>query len=372
MGGHALEPHGVARQLARGVPMQLRPLGRRDRVVQRLLDDRVHEPRRQSFEQEPGLDQRVHRVSRGPSVDLRNARRLRQRGIVAEDRERLGHRGDRRRVSPQPGLHKSRHRGRAHCRDGLGVEPARPPRALPESGNELAHEQGVPARRAGAFEADLVAGLLAEAVPHELRDRWVAERLRPQSRQRFALDQSGQGVRRGRGLARSHREDHAGGDLVDPRLQVGEEPKRVLVGPVRVVDKQGERPLLSEPRAEPMQAVKSREQATVGGGQVGHLLKQGARQPRGACKGSVTTTVRERLDARRQQLDHDSEGKLPLQRSAARAQSVHARAGCQLPGRSEQRALADPRGALDDHDRARASRGALECAADVLQLGLAL
>ena len=99
------------------------------------------------------------------------------------------------------------------------------------------------------------------------------------------------------GLARPNREDHAGRDLLDPRLQVGEEPKRMLVGPVRIVDEEGERPLVGQPRAQPVQAVESCEQAIVGGGSVGNLLEQRARQSRGTCEDPFALALCERLDA---------------------------------------------------------------------------
>ena len=62
----------------------------------------------------------------------------------------------------------------------------------------------------------------------------------------------------------------------------------MLVRPVRVVDEQGERPLLGQPRAQPVQAVEAREQAIVRGRSVGHLLEQRARQSRGAREGPFT------------------------------------------------------------------------------------
>ena len=48
VGGRALAARRVARQLAGGGDVELRPLGRRDRVRSALLDDRVDEPRRRS------------------------------------------------------------------------------------------------------------------------------------------------------------------------------------------------------------------------------------------------------------------------------------------------------------------------------------
>ena len=80
----------VARQLTGGGQdgaAAARPVG--DRVLERLLDDRVDEPRRPFGIQDLGLDQRVHRVSRRLAVHARDRGDVGQRGIVAEDREHL-------------------------------------------------------------------------------------------------------------------------------------------------------------------------------------------------------------------------------------------------------------------------------------------
>ena len=121
-----------------------------------------------------------------------------------------------------------------------------------------------------------------------------------------------------------------------------------------------------------MQAVKSREQATVGCSPIGHLLEQRARQPRGACEGPVTTTVRERLDARRQQLDHDPEGKLALQRGAARVRVSIPAPAASSPAAPSSELLpipAAPSTITIAPEPAAAPRSAR---ADLLQLGLAL
>ena len=141
---------------------------------------------------------------------------------------------------------------------------------------------------------------------------------------------------------------------------------------MRIVDDQGQRPLFGQPRAEPVKAVESCEQAIVRGRSVGNLLEQRARQSRGAREGPFTLAVRERLDARGQQLDHDAERELALQHAAARAQDRHLLRLGQLRGRSEQRALADPGRSLDQHDPPRAGRGDAQRTADLRQLGLTL
>ena len=98
-------------------------------------------------------------------------------------------------------------------------------------------------------------------------------------------------------LARPHGDDHARRDLLDPRLQVGEEPERVLVRPVRVVDEQGERPLLRQPRAQPVQAVEAREQAIVPAARSGTSSNSGRASPAAPANARSRARARERLDA---------------------------------------------------------------------------
>ena len=56
--------------------MLLHPLRRRNRVPQRLLDDRVYEPRRQAGIQQLGFDQRIHRLRCRLAVDSRHLGRV--------------------------------------------------------------------------------------------------------------------------------------------------------------------------------------------------------------------------------------------------------------------------------------------------------
>jgi hypothetical protein len=77
VGGHVLAASRVSRQRASGGQMELDLLGRRNRVLKRLLDDRVQEPRRQARAQELGRDQCVHRVRRRLAVHARDLRDIR-------------------------------------------------------------------------------------------------------------------------------------------------------------------------------------------------------------------------------------------------------------------------------------------------------
>ena len=74
----------------------------------------------------------------------------------------------------------------------------------------------------------------------------------------------------------------------------------MLVSPVRVVDQEGERPFVGQPRAQPMQSVETREQAVVRSSSIGDLLEQRPRQPRRTCEEPFALARRQGLDARRQ------------------------------------------------------------------------
>ena len=191
--GRALAPRRVARELAGSGEMQLRLLGRGDRVRERLLDDRVEEPRRQRAVQQLGVDQLVDRARRRVAVEARDRRGIGERRIVAEDRERSRDRRDRRRSVPQPRGHEAGHRRRAHGSDRAAAEARRLDTALPQGGDELAGEQRVAGRGLGAGGADLVAHVVAEAGADERRDGRRAERRRPDRGARLALDHPGQG-----------------------------------------------------------------------------------------------------------------------------------------------------------------------------------
>ena len=146
----------------------------------------------------------------------------------------------------------------------------------------------------------------------------------------------------------------------------------MLVGPVRVVDEQGERHRLGQPRAQPVQAVEAREQAVVRGRAVGDVLEQRAGQSGGAGEQLLALRRRERFDARREQLYHHAECELFLHDAAARTQHDHPAGLRQRRGLVHQRALADAGRALDHDHPAGAARCRAERAGDLLQLALAL
>ncbi len=326
------------------------------------------ELRRETRVEDLRLDQRVHRPRRRLAVDGRDRRGVLEGGVVAQDRERAGDGLDRRWVAAEARGHEARDRRRPDGGDVACVDACR--LALLEGRDELAHEQRVASGRAGALGAHRVRRRGAEAVPDQRGDGRGRERGRAHGR--LALDQLGQGLRRRRGLTCPYGDDGTRRELLDPRLQVGEEPDRLRVRPVRVVDEQGERALLGQPRAQPVQAVEAREQAVVGGRPVGDLLEQRAREPRGARERAFTLAALEPLDARREQLDHHAEREVALHHAAARAEHRHpARLG-QRGGLAHQRALADPGRTLDHQDPAGTGGGGAQRGADLLQLGLPL
>ena len=297
VGGRALGAGGVARQLGGGGEMQLRALGRRDRVLERLLDDRMDEPRRKAGAQDLGLDQRVHRSARRlarprprPQRRPRATRRRRgsralaprsrpSAGVVAAGRPRSG--------PPTAGPARRSRRRRALRRPrpaprGRRGADARAAGSRPSSGRTRRR----PHRPSSAPRLSRTSSAIAAGLSGSGRTACSGS---PSTSPVSAL-----GDRR---LAGPPRDDHAGRDLLDPRLQVGEEPERMLVRPVRVVDEHGERALLRQPRAQPVQPVEPREQAVVAGRAVGDLLEQRARQPRGAGERPCALALGERLDA---------------------------------------------------------------------------
>ena len=328
----------------------------------------MDEPRRQGRLEKLGGDQLVDGARRDRAVDAGDLGGVGERRVVAEDRERPGDVADRRRVAPQPRGHEARDRRRPHGGDRARVDARGLHATLAQRSDELLREQRVARGRAGALGADRVAHVLAEAAADQPGDGRRAERRGPERDPRLAVGEQRQRIL----LARPGRDDQAGGELLDPRLEVGEEPQRVLVGPVRVVDEQGERDRLGQPRAQPVQAVEAREQAVVGGGAVGDLLEQWASEAGGAGEQPLALRARERLDARREQLYHHAECELLLHDAAARTEHHHPAGLGQRRGRVHQRALADARRALDHDDPAGPARSGAERIADLRQLGLAL
>ena len=140
MAGRSLAPRRVARELAGGGEIQLRLLGRGDRVRERLLDDRVEEPRRQRAVQQLGVDQLVDRARCRVAVEVCDRGDIGERRIVAQDRERSRDRRHRRRPVPQPRGHEAGHRRRPHGSDRAAAEARRLDTALPQRGDELTGE----------------------------------------------------------------------------------------------------------------------------------------------------------------------------------------------------------------------------------------
>ena len=323
--------------------------------------------------QELRLDQRVHRFGRRPAVDARDLRGVRERGVVAEERQRPRDGADRRRAAPEPLGHEAGHGRRAHRRDRRGVEG-----------------RGLPPRSSRAvMSCRASSGLPPVVRAHSTQTSSPVSSPRlPRTSSAIAAGLSGGGrtavsgscsislVRASGAAAVSPvrtREDHAGRDLLDPRLQVGEEPERVLVGPVRVVDQQGERPLLGQPSRT--------ASAGRGSARTGDRPRPPGRAPPRTAGAPVPRRRRRPVHARaptsRSMLGASSPITTPSANSRsitpprARSTAIPAASASSAASPSK-RALADPGRALDHHDRARAGRRGAERTADLLQLGLAL
>ena len=239
--------------------------------------------------QELGLDQLVHRARRRLAVHARDRRGVLEGRVVAEDRQRPCDGPDRRRAATEPGGHEAGHRRRPEGGDRIGAEAGGSPPRSSRAVISWRTSSGFPAvvRAHSAQTASVVA---APRLPRtRLGDGRGAERRRAHGRRRLPLGQLGQRIRGRRGLARPHRDDRARRDLFDPRPQVDEKPDRLRVRPVRVVDEQGERALLGQPRAQPVQTVEAREQPVVRGRPVGDLLEQRSRESGGARERAFTT-----------------------------------------------------------------------------------
>ena len=146
----------------------------------------------------------------------------------------------------------------------------------------------------------------------------------------------------------------------------------MLVSPVGVVDQEGERPLVGQPHAQPVQAVKTRKQAVVRSSSIGDLLEQRPRQPGRTCEEPFALARRQGLDARRQQLNDHAERELAFHHAAARAKDRHPLCLGELCGLVQQRTLADPGRPLHHHHPPRAGYGGSQRVADLLKLRVAL
>jgi hypothetical protein len=102
-----------------------------------------------------------------------------------------------------------------------------------------------------------------------------------------------------------------------------------------------------------------------------NVLEQRPRQSRGACERPFALAIRERLDARRQQLDDHAERELALHHATTRTQDGHPAGLGKLRGLGHQRALTDPGCPLDHDGRTGSGRRRAQRRVDLGQFGVA-
>jgi hypothetical protein len=154
----------------------------------------------------------------------------------------------------------------------------------------------------------------------------------------------------------------------EPPREVADEASRLLVEPVQVVDRDDQRPALSELAEQPVQAVQGVSQLAPG--RCGSEAEHARRQPRRPVQQLGALGTVKPAQGRAQQLAYSAERKARLELAAARPQDAVAHAGERL---DEQRGLADPRRPLDQQRPARAiAEQPLHAARDVCKLGVAL
>jgi hypothetical protein len=170
---------------------------------------------------------------------------------------------------------------------------------------------------------------------------------------------------------RTCREKEQHRQIGQPRREEGEEPQRVAIGPMGIVEEEQQRPLLGEVRDQPVEAVEGREARVAAGGataveaegrgRVGSNAVEELRAPRG----------RQVTQAMLEELARGAKRKLALELGGAGRERRHPAPG-EGPRGPRQRRLADPGRALDQHHRSLSVEGAPDRLLDSGELRLAL
>ena len=297
-----------------------------------------------------------------------------QGGVVAERRDRARHAlvGDRQVAEPDERLARDRlrpdvadaRRRRAVGRAAVGGERAR----------ELGEQERVAAARLVRGAHELRVGLGGEQLAQDVAGRRGAERPgADRARDRLAGDRVDE-LQRGVGLGRSRRQDEQHRQLVEAAGEVLRVAQRRHVGPVRVVERDEQRAVGGDPRGQPVQAVQQREQLAARRLRAGRRLRaqQLRGDPGGALEQPAARDERVGGDERLEELAHDAEREVALQRAAAGGEDAHAALGRELLGALQQRALADAGRALDERDAARPGARRIEQRRQRGDLGFAL
>jgi hypothetical protein len=226
----------------------------------------VHELQRAAVGQDPAGAQRVGRLGGLAVVELRDRCRVPNERAVAHYRcragellGRLGEAGE-----PRPDRRDDA-AGRGVQHIGGAIEAG-----LAQRARELAQEERVPTGQRMAAAAEGRQGL-GDGGAHELRRRVVAERRGAQQCRRAAFGQhlGDRGATRLSERPRRHNKQDR--HLAQAVAEIGQEPQRRRVGPVRVVDQQRQRPAAGEVGREAEETVQDGERSLRSERQMGGL-----------------------------------------------------------------------------------------------------
>ena len=325
------------------------------RCLKRIADDRVNEPRRVTGGQHLGSrTSAVGQPRRGRHLHARDRRRMAQLAAVAQHGQRLRQAERAGIKAPHPGDHPPpdplQPPGQQLARIQLGQRPAaglgRP--------QQLGQVQRIAAARGVDGRAQLVARPAADRRAHHRAHGALAQQRRAQDRRRLRANRQQRCSHRRR-IARPQRNQQPGRQPLQPRREVSQPAQRGLIGPVRVVDDDQQRPAGREVGHQPVQAMQHRKR-TAAGRLPGQRAGQQRPHRRGGPGQQRLTFARARVrQAPLEQLPHHAEREARLQLRPAGPHDLVP----QLPRPPAcllgQRRLADARPALD-HQHPAAAR----------------
>lgn len=245
---------------------------------------------------------------------------------------------------------------RFDARDGLRA-------ALPgEVAQQLVKQKRVAAGRVqrGSNERAVVAS-------GEFGDRLRSQRTWTQDLRRRVADQrSERRVSFDVGRARRHHERH--GKIIQAPREVVQRAHRALIGPVRIINRENERPALGEVGQQPVQPMQHRLLAA------GHdtRLDDCRTMPSRTGEDLLALDANQISERARQCLAHDTQGKPTLKLSAARVQDLHSVISGATPKRPHQPCLADAGRSLDHKQTALTATSLSKTTVKSRQLPLAL
>jgi hypothetical protein len=217
---------------------------------------------------------------------------------------------------------------------------------------------------------ELRRGLTPERIAHEPADRGNRERRRAQhARQRRAPDRTDE-IDLGDRLALAQRDREHDWHALKAAGEVRQPAQRRRVRPMRVIDRQQQRPLGGKVGREPVEAVQPRVQRRA----AALLARPEDRAGKPGRPGEQPLSLAPGRDHDRpvQQLPDNPEGKVTLELAADGSQPAQARLARRFARGLEQLALADPRRPLDHQHAPGARARRVDQRGDLRQFGIAL